>query len=97
MATGSERGETIEADEDDEVVEYNREEYLRVVKLAQERKVVRKGWVENHVMGYSCRREQEVGFSILRPLPDVIGIAWARLSITYGFGASKRFLNSKLR
>lgn len=34
IATGSERSETIEADEDDEVVEYNREEYLRMVKLA---------------------------------------------------------------
>lgn len=37
------RGETIEVDEDDEVVKYDREEYLRVVKLAQERKVVRTG------------------------------------------------------
>lgn len=63
MATGFERSETIEADEDDEVVEYNKKEYLRVVKLAQERKVVRKGWVENHVIGYCCRCEQEVRFS----------------------------------
>jgi hypothetical protein len=51
---------SLEADED-EGVEYNREEHLRMVKLAQERKVVREGWVENHVMGYCCRCEQEVG------------------------------------
>ena len=63
MITRSERDEIIETDEDDEVIEYNREEYLLVVKLVQERKVVRKGWIENHVMRYCCRCEQEVGFS----------------------------------
>jgi hypothetical protein len=43
VPTGSERSGIIEVDDNDEGVEYNREQYFRMVKLIQERKVVQEG------------------------------------------------------
>jgi hypothetical protein len=48
----SERSGIIEVDDNDKGVEYNREQYFRMVKLIQERKVVREGWVKNNIIEY---------------------------------------------